>query len=86
MVRRQIQARNRLAEDKKVYKNASTVGALRHVGGSWNLCAHLRHLHRPQERRTLPPDHAELCCEEIRENAEVNGACEALPGMLWDSA
>ena len=54
-----------LYEDKKVYKNASTVGALRHVGGSWDLCTLLRHLHRRQERRTLPPDHAELCCEEI---------------------
>jgi hypothetical protein len=75
-----------LHEDKKVYKNASTVGALRHVGGSWDLYAPLRHLHRRQERRTLPPDHAELCGEERRENAEVNGACEVLHGMIRDSA
>jgi hypothetical protein len=34
----------------------------------------------------MPPDHAERCLEEMRENAEVNGACEALPGMIWDSA
>jgi hypothetical protein len=28
------------------------------------------------------PDHAELCAQEMRENAGGNGAYEALPGMI----
>jgi hypothetical protein len=32
------------------------------------------------------PDHAELCSSERRENADGNGACEAFPGMICDSA
>jgi hypothetical protein len=34
----------------------------------------------------MPPDHAELCLQEIRENTEANGACQALIGMILDSA
>jgi hypothetical protein len=34
----------------------------------------------------MPPDHAELCLHETRENTEVNGACQALLGMIRDSA
>jgi len=30
-------------------------------------------------------DHAELCAQERRENAEGNGICEVLPDMTWDS-
>ncbi len=30
----------------------------------------------------MPPDHAELCLHEIRENTEANGAYQALLGMI----
>ena len=33
-----------------------------------------------------PPDHAELCLQEIHDNTEANAACQALIGMIWDSA
>jgi hypothetical protein len=34
----------------------------------------------------MPQDHAELCSQKIRKNAEVNGPCQALLGMIWSSA
>lgn len=53
------------------------------------LCQVLRcvcYLHGHQESRTIPPDHAELCSQKIRKNAEANGPCQALLGMIWSSA
>jgi hypothetical protein len=46
------------------------------------VCSLLGH----QESRTMPQDHAELCSQKIRKNAEVNGPCQALLGMIWSSA
>jgi hypothetical protein len=34
----------------------------------------------------MPPDHAELYLQEIRENTEASSACQALIGMIQDSA
>ena len=34
----------------------------------------------------MPPDHAELYLQEIHENTEANGACQALIGMIRYSA
>jgi len=30
----------------------------------------------------MPPDHAKLCSQEIPENAEANGVCQALHSMI----
>ena len=30
----------------------------------------------------MPPDHAEMCSQEMPENAEANGACQALLRMI----
>ena len=50
------------------------------------MFAPLPHLHNRRESHAILPDHAELCSQEIRENTEGNGACEALPGMIYGSA
>ena len=86
MVQRQTQARNPLSRGLKGLKNASAGFVLRHFVESWDVFAPLTHLHGSQGSRTMPPDHAELCSQKIRENAEANGACQALLGMIWDSA
>jgi hypothetical protein len=44
--------------------------------------AALSHFHGCQESRTLPPDHAELYSQEMPENAEANGAYQALLAMI----
>jgi len=56
--------------------------ALRPRVRSWDLFAPFLYLHGRQESRTMIPDHAELCAQEMRENARENGAYEALPGMI----
>ncbi len=33
----------------------------------------------------MPPDHAELCSQEMPENAEANGAYQALLDMIRNS-
>ena len=43
-------------------------------------------LHRHQGSHTMPPDHAALCSQEIRKNADVNGPCQVLLGMIRSSA
>ena len=32
----------------------------------------------------MPPDHAKLCSQEMLENAEENGVCQALHSMIWN--
>ena len=32
----------------------------------------------------MPPDHAKLDSQDIPENAEANGVCQALHGMIWN--
>ena len=65
-----------------MYKNALKGCALRPWVRSWDMFAPSLHLHGRQESRTMIPDHAELCAQEMRENAGGNGAYEALPGMI----
>ena len=86
MVQRQTQARNPLSRGLKGLKNTSAGCVLRHFVGSWDTFAPLTHLHGREASCTMPPDHAELCSQKIPENAEANGACQALLGMIWDSA
>jgi len=59
---------------------------LEHFVRSWDVFAPPIHLHDRQESRMTPPDHAELCLQEIRDNTEANAACQALIGMIRDSA
>ena len=34
----------------------------------------------------MPPDHVKLSLQEMCENAEANGVCQALISMIQDSA
>jgi hypothetical protein len=69
-------------KDEKVYKNALEGRALRLWSRSGDRFAPFLHLHSHQESRTMIPDHAELCAQEMHENAGGNGTYEAAPGMI----
>jgi len=47
--------------------------------------APLIHLRSRQESHTMSQDHADLCSQDMPENAGGNGACQALLGMIRNS-
>ena len=68
-------------EDEKIY-NMSWLDVETFCQILGRVCS----LYRHQGSRTMPPDHAVLCSQEIRKSAEGNGPCQVLLGMIRSSA